>query len=362
MLLAAVALTPLVAVAQSSDEPALSQARQRIAEVTRRLEAARHDADQAAAALSDAQEELAAAERAVNEAVAAVERQEVVVRQAGARLHQLEEESQALQAAFSQRAVSVYKSGSGMAFEVVLAAGDIDSALERSEFLRVITSADRATMERVRNAQILVSAQRQHFGAQRDRLVRMREEQEALLAEVRQLRDARAAAAAAARQEVAELADQRDDLEADVGRIERLIEARKVTPVSGSLPSTQGYGWPRCDRVTSGFGRRWGRLHAGLDINGNTGDFIAASKGGVVIFVGWQGGYGRLTLIDHGDGVVTAYAHQSEQIVADGQRVERGERIGSVGNTGRSTGSHLHFETRVNGSPVDPRRFLPASC
>ncbi len=81
-----------------------------------------------------------------------------------------------------------------------------------------------------------------------------------------------------------------------------------------------------------------------------------------MIFVGRQGGYGNLVLIDHHDGIVTAYAHQSEMIAYVGQSVDRGERIGSVGNTGHSTGPHLHFETRVNGVAANPMGYLPDSC
>jgi murein DD-endopeptidase MepM/ murein hydrolase activator NlpD len=103
-------------------------------------------------------------------------------------------------------------------------------------------------------------------------------------------------------------------------------------------------------------------MHAGLDIDGDTGDPIVASRPGVVILAGWQNGYGQLVVVDHGDGVSTAYAHQSQIRVSEGQAVDRGQRLGDVGSTGRSTGPHLHFEVRVNGSTIDPRRVLPASC
>jgi murein DD-endopeptidase MepM/ murein hydrolase activator NlpD len=101
-------------------------------------------------------------------------------------------------------------------------------------------------------------------------------------------------------------------------------------------------------------------MHQGLDQGAGTGTPIGASRAGTVIFAGWQGGYGNLVLIDHGN-VVTAYAHQSRMAVSTGQSVGQGQTIGYVGNTGNSTGPHLHFETRVNGSAVNPRQYLSGS-
>jgi murein DD-endopeptidase MepM/ murein hydrolase activator NlpD len=111
--------------------------------------------------------------------------------------------------------------------------------------------------------------------------------------------------------------------------------------------------------VTSEYGRRWGRMHEGIDIGGPTGSPIYAARAGTVSSAGRMGGYGLLTLIDHGGGIVTAYAHQSAVSVSPGQSVSAGQRIGSIGCTGSCTGPHLHFEVRVNGSARNPRGYLP---
>ncbi len=113
-------------------------------------------------------------------------------------------------------------------------------------------------------------------------------------------------------------------------------------------------------RFTSGFGQRWGRLHAGADFAGPIGTPIYATADGVVTHAGWSSGYGRLVKIQHEFGIETRYAHQSRLRVKVGQRVSRGQRIGDIGNSGRSTGPHLHYEVRVGGRPVNPMIYIRA--
>lgn len=114
-------------------------------------------------------------------------------------------------------------------------------------------------------------------------------------------------------------------------------------------------------RFTSGFGYRWGRLHAGTDFAAPHGTPIYSTADGVVIHAGWQSGYGRLVKIQHEFGIETRYAHMSKIRVKEGQRVSRGDRIGDMGNTGRSTGTHLHYEVRVGGKPVNPMIYIKAA-
>jgi murein DD-endopeptidase MepM/ murein hydrolase activator NlpD len=113
-------------------------------------------------------------------------------------------------------------------------------------------------------------------------------------------------------------------------------------------------------RFTSGFGPRWGRLHAGTDFAGPIGTPIYATADGVVTQSSWSSGYGRLIKIQHEFGIETRYAHLNSMRVSVGQRVSRGERIGDMGNSGRSTGPHLHYEVRVGGTPVNPMTYIRA--
>ncbi|MCQ4638364.1 peptidoglycan DD-metalloendopeptidase family protein [Anaerovorax odorimutans] len=111
-------------------------------------------------------------------------------------------------------------------------------------------------------------------------------------------------------------------------------------------------------RVTSSFGPRWGRTHLGVDLGMPTGSPISAADAGTVIFAGYSGSYGNLVKVDHGNGIVTYYAHCSEILAKQGQTVEKGAVIAKVGSTGNSTGPHLHFEVRVNGRNENPLNYL----
>jgi murein DD-endopeptidase MepM/ murein hydrolase activator NlpD len=122
--------------------------------------------------------------------------------------------------------------------------------------------------------------------------------------------------------------------------------------------------WPTRGWVTSDFGTRMDpytaerRMHQGMDIATPHGQPIYTPSDGTVVFAGTEGGYGKVLVVDHGYGVKTRYGHLSEINVRLGDRVRRGDKVASVGNTGRSTGPHLHYEVRVNGIPENPRKFI----
>ncbi len=122
-----------------------------------------------------------------------------------------------------------------------------------------------------------------------------------------------------------------------------------------------GHIWPTKGVITSGYGPRWGRMHRGIDIAAPVGTPIVSSAPGEVITVGWdRSGYGKFLKVRHPDGSVTLYAHNSRHLVRSGQKVEQGQKIAEMGNTGRSTGPHLHYEIRPKGrGPQDPMAFLP---
>ena len=139
----------------------------------------------------------------------------------------------------------------------------------------------------------------------------------------------------------------------------RIQEAQRGAGSTGSgQPSAAGMIWPCDGVVVSGFGMRWGRMHEGIDIGCAYGTPNRAAASGTVIYSGWLGGYGNLVVVDHGNGLSTAYAHASTLLVGVGQSVSQGETVSLVGSTGNSSGPHLHFEVRVNGVAVDPLLYL----
>jgi murein DD-endopeptidase MepM/ murein hydrolase activator NlpD len=142
---------------------------------------------------------------------------------------------------------------------------------------------------------------------------------------------------------------------AQIVRLTRTIGSVPVRkPVDGDIEPASGFG-VRMDPFTSS-----PAMHTGLDLHGETGDPVRATADGKVTTAGWSGGYGRVVDIDHGNGLSTRYGHLSSIDVRVGQSIRTGQIIGKIGSTGRSTGPHLHYETRVRGEAVDPNKFLRA--
>lgn len=115
---------------------------------------------------------------------------------------------------------------------------------------------------------------------------------------------------------------------------------------------------PSASRISSGFGPRWGRHHDGIDIPARPGAHIVAAQDGVVVHSGTMGGYGNIIVISHPNGLFTVYAHNKKNMVRANQSVHRGQVIGQVGNSGRSTGAHLHFEVRHDSRALDPKKLV----
>ncbi len=147
------------------------------------------------------------------------------------------------------------------------------------------------------------------------------------------------------------------------GRAGAAENAREPPPVASTntLPGDADYIWPlRSFEVTSRFGNRYGRQHHGIDLSAPRGTPVHASADGRVKFAGFKSGYGHMIVINHGNGIETAYAHNERNLVRIGQRVTQGEVIAHVGRSGRTSGYHLHFEYRHNGQALDPARRMQA--
>lgn len=279
----------------------------------------------------------------------------------------------ASRAALADRLVELYKADQPDALTVVLEADGFADLLERTEFLERISERDGEIVTEVRILKaraekaerrldeledIKVSAaetileRRDDIAAARDRLASAQ-------GELRVARNGRQTALAQVRDSRVALEGDLRELEAAQARVTAQLQNGSGGASAG--PIRQGSGqliWPVNGPVVSPFGMRWGRLHAGIDIAVPAGTPIRAADSGTVVLMGSVSGYGNYTCVAHGGGLSTCYAHQSSFGTSQGANVSQGQVIGSVGCTGHCFGDHLHFETRVNGSPVDPMGYL----
>jgi murein DD-endopeptidase MepM/ murein hydrolase activator NlpD len=286
------------------------------------------------------------------------------------RLEKLRSELETARKVLAARLVEIYKADSPDALTVILEADGFGDLLERAEFLDRISDQDREITDEVRGlrdkakdqaVELADLEQREQLAA--ERILRERDQIAAVEDQLVSSRNQLASARSDRRGALASVRSHRHDLEGDLAALEaeqaRVASALQGAPAPG--PVRQGSGqliWPVNGPVVSGFGTRWGRLHAGLDIAVPAGTPIRAADSGRVVLMGWVGGYGNYTCIQHNASLSTCYAHQSSFGTSNGANVSQGQVIGSVGCTGHCFGDHLHFETRVNGSPVDPMGYL----
>ncbi len=278
----------------------------------------------------------------------------------------------------ARRLVDLYVRGEPDPILVLVQSGSLSEALETTDLIEGIANRDGDLARSVSDFAEEVRDTRDAIAVVRTEVAASEERAEAAAVEARAVKaDLEREEAGAERLLVGRRAlldsvtGDREEFEAEARDLQarsaelaaRIREAQGVAAgPSGSVavgaPSAAGLVWPVSGPITSGFGPRWGRMHEGIDISGASGTPIAAAASGTVIIAGWSGGYGNLVVIDHGNGISTAYAHNSSIAVGVGQSVGQGTIIAGMGTTGHSTGVHCHFEVRVNGSAVDPLGYL----
>ena len=281
-----------------------------------------------------------------------------------------------------EQLVATYESGTPDVLTVLLSAKGFDDLVARAEYLKRIQGFQEAVVGRVRQlrneakrtvirlaeARRRIQAARDAIAAQEQQLASARAGVESRQADLVAARGRRAAA-------LSRIKDSEQRLEGSVADIQSKIQAQLQAAASAPLPagplpagplpapSSAGFIWPVDGPVVSPFGWRFGHteMHPGIDIAVPTGTPIRAAAAGTVVFTepeSASGGYGNFTCIDHGGGLQTCYAHQESFAVSAGQQVSQGQVIGYSDCTGYCFGPHVHFEVRVNGTPVDPMGYL----
>jgi murein DD-endopeptidase MepM/ murein hydrolase activator NlpD len=274
------------------------------------------------------------------------------------------------------RLIDLYEGGESGSLEVLLSARSFSDLISQADYIQAVGVQDKNIAGQVGTAKQRVHEQREHtkrfraLAAAETRTIAIRTSQvRALRDQLLASKNRLAAARAAKRESLRNVAESKQEyLHEAAGlaqasaslssQIQSAQSSNSYSPPGDTTPSAAGFIWPVNGPVTSGFGMRWGRMHEGIDIGVGSGTPIHAAASGRVVYSGWMDGYGNLVAIDHGRGISTAYGHQSSIAVGNGQIVTQGQVIGYVGCTGHCFGPHLHFEVRINGSPVDPLGYL----
>jgi murein DD-endopeptidase MepM/ murein hydrolase activator NlpD len=272
----------------------------------------------------------------------------------------------------NQRLIQMYESEDEdtSTLDVLLSSKSLGDFLDQVDYVRHIDSQDvvitkqvhgardrwrsvraktKVTKERVETVTRTIAVRTSEVRAQKERL---------LISEkgLSQLKGRKRTQLASVQQSKAEFLHEVAGLQASSAQVTAQLQTASSS--YSSSPSSSGLIWPVNGPVVSGFGMRWGRMHEGIDIAVGYGTPIHAAASGTVVYSGWMSGYGNFVIIDHGGGMATAYGHQSSIAAGNGQSVSQGQVIGYVGCTGHCFGPHLHFEVRINGSPVDPLGYL----
>jgi murein DD-endopeptidase MepM/ murein hydrolase activator NlpD len=321
--------------------------------------------------ISATQERLERAQRSLDRQRAELLEVRDRLEQARDRLERLRSELETARRVLAARLVEIYKSDSPDALTVVLEADGFGDLLERAEFLERISEQDSTITNRVRDLRdqardqaIELADLEEQEQLAAERILAERDQIATAQSQLVASRDELAAARVDKRGVLARVRDSRVRAQEDLAALEAeqaRVRAALANPAPAAGPIRQGSGqliWPINGTFTSPFGMRWGRLHAGIDLAAPEGTPIRAADSGRVVLAAWTGGYGNYTCVQHTGSLSTCYAHQSSFATSNGANVGQGQVIGYVGNTGNSFGAHLHFEVRVNGSPVDPMGYL----
>ena len=278
-------------------------------------------------------------------------------------LEEAEENIKEKQDVFNSRLKVMYKNGSVGYLEVLLSSANIGDFLSRKEMIQSIANHDVDLLKYMKEQRNIINKKNTELRAQRVSVEAIRSQMEKREMDLAKATRSKENLMRGLEKDLNTAEKEHDNLNKLAKSIEsEIVKRQRVTaPYSGG---TMGWPVPGHTRISSPFGNRihpifnTNKFHSGIDIPAPTGTNVVAASDGTVIYSGTLGGYGKAIMVDHGGGVVTLYGHNSSLSVGEGARVSRGSVIARVGSTGYSTGPHVHFEVRKNGSYVDPISWL----
>lgn len=359
-------------IAALQDEIAASKQQEGV--LTSQLSAVVAELDAAQAAVEEAQASVGALEGELAAEQERLDRLTARLEQQTRRLRRLEAEYRRAVGILEARVRAIYVEEPPDVLSFLVSVSSFDDLIDNYEFVSRIGVQDRqiayqvAAAKRKAAAERLATASTRRLTAAAVSVIAARtDEARAARDRLASNRDTLASARDLKRSSLVDSRETRDEYLHEVQALAAESAAlaaaiRKSQAGAGATgtpaPSASGLIWPVDGVVVSGFGLRWGQMHEGIDIAASSGTPIRAAAAGTVIHSGWLGGYGNLVVVDHGNGLATAYAHASAILVGVGVQVSQGETVALVGSTGNSSGPHLHFEVRVNGVAVDPLLYL----
>lgn len=351
--------TPATAKSQSSSQQKkLQDTRRQLRAARSKLSALRRTDEQLLATISSVQRQLNRAKGMLYEAQQTLQEIDARIATHERTIAKLGQQRKAADKGLDRRIASLYMMGPGVEADALMSATDLTAFAERSSAFDFVLRSDKIRMQQLARLTDKTAKARKALATEADRgqVWRLRVSERVSL--VWDALSTHKTAESVLSETISEYQKEVRQLEAEQRRIEDLIYTRGS--VSNGKVSLKGFQWPvKGRKITSKYGRRWGGMHTGMDIDCNTGDATYAAKAGRVIASERAGGYGNMIIVDHGNGVSSLYAHHSRLYASQGQQVVRGQKIGACGSTGNSTGSHLHFEIRINGKAVNPRPYLP---
>jgi Membrane proteins related to metalloendopeptidases len=323
-----------------------------------------YTADKINAQLKELQVQIDAANKVLSDKQAEYSRTQAQIKTVQKEIEQNQKELDARREVLGLRIKGIYEDGEISYLGLLFQSTDLGDFISRIEYLSTLIANDQNLLDDIKTQQEKMVKKKEELETIRDQSAKLLAEAKAAEADLEGKKQQQKTTLEQNKKSQQEIIDENEKLEAESNALREKIRQIQASRKGGTVGTVSNWPVPGYYEISSSFGWRThpitGRrsLHTGIDVPAPSGRALHAVGAGDVIFAGWYGAYGNAVVIDHGRGISTLYGHQSQIAVREGQQVTQGQIIGYVGSTGFSTGSHLHFEVRINGNPTDPLQYF----